>query len=170
MLRLVVRSEIPLLPEDLERGLVMWIDASIHDSETSEGIGSMRTALVRVADAMNHGISLRRALAAELSELADLFLETDANCLKPRFLNSVGWNVMYFDSIAFLPSWTGSEIERTALRRMLEIWGEGSAIAVVRLADVAAFRRWQPLGFELVRAPELGVIGYACRDLSLPWP
>ena len=168
--RLVVRSEIALSPADLDGGLVMWLEASFEDADTREDVGSARAAIVRVADAMNYGIPVRHALGGKLGALRDLFFDRNANCLKHGYLTSVGWNLIYFDTVTLSASGHDRELELTALRRVIDVWGEGSAIAVIRVANDAEFRRWQPLAFELVRAPTAEASGYAVRDLSLPWP
>lgn len=65
----------------------MWLEASIQDSDTGAGIGSARVAVVRVAEGMNHGVSVKNALVAELGDLIELFFEREADCLKHEFHN-----------------------------------------------------------------------------------
>lgn len=169
MLTLAVRTETPLSMPATPPALVMWLDVTVREVDTRASIGSARAAIVRVSDAMNHGVYVRDVLG-DLLPIYEPFFDRNANCLKHEFHNGMGWNLLYFEHVHVSPLWSGRHIEEVIVKRIAEVWGESCAIAVMPISDDATARAWHELGSKVVREPAGGQPGYACFDLSRSWP
>ncbi len=173
MLVLKLGTEIPLAEPNAEFGFITWLDVTIRefDSQNLAPVGTARVAVIHCGEALNHGVSMHDVLDQDsegLGVLDGIFF--DDGSLKDDYGNGVGSDVLYFDSLELRLDWHGRNVEEAVVRRVLDTWGQGCAIGVMPVKNIAEISRWETIGFEVAHAPTSGEQGYLCMDLSLKHP
>lgn len=173
MLVVALGAELSLSEPDAKFGLVTWFELAIRDSgDRAQTIGSARVAWIRVADAMNREIAVRAVLdaaGAELADLHDVFFDPEMNCLKERFHNGLGWDVLFVSQVEVAERWRGRNLEEALIVRMAEMWAETCAIVVIPITSPGEIERWGRVGFEIMRGPG-ATRGYAYLDRATKHP
>lgn len=179
MLVLKFSAEATLMDRSADGGFITWIDVTIQVNDpnvevgrTEIEIGSGRLAMVHVAEAFNQGESLEDILDADSQEIYDLYeVFFKGRTLREPYENGDGMDVLYVADLELAAEWHDRLIEEAVVRRTIETWGGGCAIAVLPVNDLAEAHRWEAAGFGLMAlAPKAQSSGYVAMDLSMKHP
>ena len=164
---------------DVDAGLVTWLDVEIevYDDAIEVGrntleVGRARIALIHGGEALNRDEPIEDVLDADSQELHDLHeVFFDGEGLKEVYENGNGNDVFYVSEIEIAEAWRGKNIEAAVVRRLVDVWAGGAAIAVVPVADLMEAQRWATAGFALMAlAPTAHSCGYVAMDLTMRHP
>lgn len=172
MLVLSLKTEMPLSEPSVDYGFLTTLDVSVRqfDSASPDPIGQATVTVIHTADAMNRAVRMEDVLDADSEEMAQLFevFFDDDEYLQPEFQNGAGFNVLYFGEIELVPTWRARHIEEAIVRRVVDTWGEGCAIAVIPVEGAGDVERWAALGFVVPGGH--GAPAFVYLDLSLKQP
>lgn len=173
MLRMQLRTDIPLAEPDVDVGLVTWVDADVVDETETDlvAVARVRAAVIHVGEAVNVGVPIHEVLdadSAELEALHEVYFADD--WLRDDYTAGAGNDLLFIESLDLQPRWRGRGIELAVVRRLSDAIGGGCAITVLRVDDDLTAHTWKRMGFEVTRAPTGAGGGYLHLRLSLRAP